>query len=184
MGKFTVQLHTDGACIGNPGPGGWAFVLQEPATGRRKECSGGEHDTTNNRMELIAVIRGLEALKSECDVKLFSDSQYVVKGITQWMENWRCFGWKKSPKAKSQVRNADLWRRLDELLRLQKVTAEWLRGHVGHVENERCDLLANAAAARIGATSKPISSAQHTPSSDHALFESAIVDVNSSHGPG
>ena len=141
-----VRLFTDGACIDNPGPGGWAFILRHPASDREKESSGGEHNTTNNRMEILAVIRGLEALKAPSDVELFSDSQYVINAITQWMPKWKRFGWKKSLGAKHHIKNADLWRRLDELLLTHRVTAAWVKGHVGHVENERCDKLADAAA--------------------------------------
>jgi ribonuclease HI len=145
----SVRLFTDGACIGNPGPGGWGFVLKHGASGRSKEGSGGEHATTNNRMEILAVIRGLEALKDPCDVALFSDSEYVVKAISGWMARWKSFGWKKSAKGKEQVRNVDLWIRLDELLQIHNLNANWVRGHVGHIENERCDRLATSAAAKV-----------------------------------
>ena len=150
-----VELFTDGACTGNPGPGGWAFVLRHPASGRRRDGSGGEHDTTNNRMEVSAVIRGLEALKAPSRVELVSDSEYVVKAITTWMAGWKRNGWRKSPKAAARVKNADLWRRLDELLQIHAVTARWVRGHVGHAENEQCDRLATAAAAMVAATPAP-----------------------------
>jgi ribonuclease HI len=154
-GRLIVQLFTDGACIGNPGPGGWAFLLRHPASGRCKEGSGGEHHATNNRMEVTAVIRGLEALKAPSRVDLFSDSDYVVKAVSEWMRRWKRFGWRKSAKATRQVRNADLWQRLDELLQTHAVTAQWVRGHVGHPENERCDQLATAAAAMVAATPAP-----------------------------
>jgi ribonuclease HI len=150
-----VLLFTDGACIGNPGPGGWAFLLRHPASGRSKEGSGGEHATTNNRMEITAVIRGLEALKCPTKVTLFSDSEYVVNAITDWIPRWKQFGWKRTMKAKTTVKNVDLWRRLDELLVQHQVTAKWVRGHDGHKENERCDQLAEAAAARTAATPAP-----------------------------
>jgi ribonuclease HI len=151
----SVKLFTDGACIGNPGPGGWAFILKHPATGAKKESSGGEHNTTNNRMEIMAVIAGLEALKSPSTVELFSDSQYVVNGINEWTAKWKRFGWKRSKTAKELVRNVDLWKRLDALMQIHPVSARWVRGHVGHVENERCDVLAVAAAAKIARTPAP-----------------------------
>jgi len=151
----SVQLFTDGACIGNPGPGGWAFILKHPVTGRSKEGSGGEHDTTNNRMEISAVISGLAALKSPSQVELFSDSQYVVNAINEWMAKWKRFGWKKSKNRKDQIINVDLWRRLDNLLQVHTVTARWVKGHIGHVENERCDVLAVAAADQIAKMPKP-----------------------------
>jgi ribonuclease HI len=151
-----VRLFTDGACIGNPGAGGWAFILQHPASGRSKESSGGEPATTNNRMEITAVIRGMEALKGPTRITLFSDSQYVVKAITEWMPRWKQCGWKKTPNAKTTIKNADLWARLDELLRVHQLSAQWVRGHNGHVENERCDVLADAAAAKIAAASQAL----------------------------
>jgi ribonuclease HI len=150
-----VKLFTDGACIGNPGPGGWAFILKHPATGRSKESSDGEHNTTNNRMEIMAVIAGLEALKSPSTVDVFSDSQYVVCAINDWIGKWKSFGWKKTKRGKDPIKNLDLWRRLDELLQSHTVKAQWVRGHVGHAENERCDVLAVAAAAKIAKTPKP-----------------------------
>jgi ribonuclease HI len=153
--KPSVKLFTDGACIGNPGPGGWGFVLKHPTSGRSIEGSGGEHATTNNRMEITAVIRGLEALKGSCDIELFSDSEYVVNAISEWMPKWKLFGWKRSAKAKQQVRNVDLWSRLDELLGQHRCKAIWVRGHAGHLENERCDLLATTAATKIAATPPP-----------------------------
>ena len=169
-----VRLFTDGACIGNPGPGGWAFILRHPASGRVKEASGGEHATTNNRMEVLSVIRGLEALKGPSRIELLSDSQYVIKAITEWMPTWKRFGWKKSAKAKNLVKNADLWQRLDELLQSHEVTAQWVKGHNGHIENERCDELADAAAARIAATPPPISSpAVRAQQATGGLFSSA-----------
>jgi ribonuclease HI len=111
-----VHFFTDGACIDNPGPGGWAFILKHPATGREKEASGGECATTNNRMEITAVIRGIEALRGPTRIELFSDSKYVVNGIADWMPKWKACGWRKTPKATTHVKNDDLWRRLDELL--------------------------------------------------------------------
>lgn len=144
-----VLLFTDGACSGNPGPGGWAYILRHPASGAEREESGGEAQTTNNRMELMAVIRGLEALKSESRVELWSDSQYVLKGLKEWMAGWKAKGWKTADK--KPVKNQDLWVQLDELVARHAVTFHWVRGHNDHPENERCDQLAVAArdAARV-----------------------------------
>jgi ribonuclease HI len=153
--RHSVELFTDGACIGNPGPGGWAFILKHPASGRAKEGSGGEKLTTNNRMEILAVIRGLEAIKKTCDIMLYSDSQYVLNSISGWMAKWKAFGWKPKAKSKAQVKNVDLWIRLDELLALHTLQANWVRGHAGHPENERCDELATEAAAKIARTLEP-----------------------------
>jgi ribonuclease HI len=158
-----IRLYTDGACIGNPGPGGWACILKHPATGKVRELSGAEHNTTNNRMEIMAVIAGLEALKSPSVVQLFSDSQYVVNAITSWLTKWKLFGWRKSRGSKDQVKNADLWQRLDPLLQTHQVTAQWVRGHVGHPENERCDILAVAAAAKIAKSPPPPPTAPPIP---------------------
>jgi ribonuclease HI len=150
-----VDLFTDGACLGNPGPGGWAYILRHVESRRKKESSGGEHGTTNNRMEMTAVIRGLEAIKVPSQIELYSDSEYVVNGITGWMHNWKRFGWRRTVNAKDQVKNADLWQKLDELLQRHSLTANWVRGHDGHPENERCDLLAVAAAEKISRTPPP-----------------------------
>jgi ribonuclease HI len=160
-----VKLFTDGACIKNPGPGGWAFILKHPATGRSKQASGGEHNSTNNRMEISAVIHGLAALKSPSQVELFSDSQYVVNAINEWMAKWKRFGWKRSKRSPEPVKNVDLWRRLDELVQIHTVHANWVRGHVGHLENERCDRLAVAAAAVIARSPKPAEIAVEMPPS-------------------
>jgi ribonuclease HI len=153
-----VHLFTDGACIGNPGPGGWGFILMHPATGKTKESSGGEHNSTNNRMEITAVIRGLESLLGPSNVELFSDSEYVVNAITSWMAKWKMFGWRKSRTAKELVKNADLWAQLDVLLQQHTVRPNWVRGHAGHRENERCDVLATTAAAAVAKTPKPAES--------------------------
>ena len=150
-----VRLFTDGACSPNPGVGGWAYILKHPSTGASKEGSGGEHATTNNRMEIMAVIQGLEALKVPSTVDLYSDSEYVVKALTGWMETWKRFGWKRTKNAKTPVKNADLWQRLDAVRQIHIVGAKWVRGHVGHPENERCDQLAEAAVVRIAQTSPP-----------------------------
>jgi ribonuclease HI len=141
-----VQLFTDGACSGNPGPGGWAFLLRHPASGKEMERSGGQRETTNNRMELTAVIRGLEALKRPTKVELVSDSTYVGRGLSEWMSKWKANGWqRREGKRLKPIKNEDLWRRLDELLGKHKVRFTHIRGHTGHPENERCDTLAVAA---------------------------------------
>ena len=168
----SVQLFTDGACIGNPGPGGWAFILKHPATRRSKEGSGGEHNATNNRMEISAVIHGLASLKSPSNVTLFSDSQYVVNAINEWMAKWKRFGWKRSKNSKEPILNLDLWKQLDELLQTHTVDAKWVRGHVGHVENERCDVLAEAAAAVVAKTPAPKVVPVDPPPATPSLFDS------------
>ena len=138
-----IQLYTDGACSGNPGPGGWAYILRHLPTGKSKEVSGGERETTNNRMELTAVIQGLEALKRSCRVQLFTDSQYVGKGISEWMPKWKANGWKRREgKTLKPVKNEDLWRRLDQLVQRHSLKYTRVAGHSGHPENERCDELA------------------------------------------
>jgi ribonuclease HI len=138
-----VELFTDGACSGNPGPGGWAFILRHPASGKEREESGGERDTTNNRMELTAVIRGLESLTRPSVVDLYSDSQYVLNGLNEWMASWKLRGWKTA--AKQPVKNQDLWMRLGELKGEHEIRFHWVRGHHEHPENIRCDALAVAA---------------------------------------
>lgn len=143
----TVILHTDGACRGNPGPGGWAAVLAY--RDREKELYGYEPETTNNRMELMAVIRGLEALQRPCEVRVVTDSQYVMKGVTEWMENWKRRGWRTADRR--PVRNVELWQRLDDALARHRVEWRWVRGHAGHDGNERADLLANRAIDEGGA---------------------------------
>lgn len=138
-----VHLFTDGACSGNPGPGGWAFILRHPASGKEIERSGGERTTTNNRMELMAVIEGLSALSKPSGVDLYSDSQYVLNGLNEWMESWKRRGWKTA--GRQPVKNRDLWERLDELKTKHTLRFHWVRGHNEHPENERCDALAVAA---------------------------------------
>jgi len=141
-----VQLFADGACSGNPGPGGWAFVLRHLASGRQMERSGAEPQTTNNRMELVAVIRGLEALKRRAAVEVITDSVYVGKGFSEWLPKWKANGWRRREGERLvPVKNEDLWRRLDELLARHSVRFTHVRGHRGHAENERCDALAVAA---------------------------------------
>ena len=134
-----VDIYTDGACSGNPGPGGWGAVLRW--RGNEREMCGGAPDTTNNRMELMAAIEGLAALKEVCSVTLTTDSQYVRQGITQWIQGWKRNGWRTA--AKKPVKNADLWRRLDQLVERHEVEWKWVKGHSGHRENEIADELAN-----------------------------------------
>ncbi len=134
-----VEIFTDGACRGNPGPGGWGAILKY--NGHEKELWGGENHTTNNRMELMAAIMGLESLKRPCHVKLTTDSQYVKNGISEWLENWKKRGWKTA--AKKAVKNDDLWRRLDDAAKPHNIEWLWIKGHSGHPENEKADKLAN-----------------------------------------
>ncbi|MBR2299091.1 MAG: ribonuclease HI [Alphaproteobacteria bacterium] len=134
-----VEIYTDGACSGNPGIGGWGVILRYRQT--EKELSGGELNTTNNRMELTAVIEALKALKTKCNITLYTDSKYVMSGITEWLENWKKNGWKTSNK-KGEVKNIDLWQTLDELVKPHEIRWVWVKGHAGHAENERVDALA------------------------------------------
>ena len=136
-----VEIFSDGACSGNPGPGGWGTLLRWD--GHTRELSGYEAQTTNNRMEMMAAIAGLEALKRPCRARVTTDSQYLYKGITEWIHGWRKKGWKNSKK--EEVANRDLWERLLELTSKHQVEWHWVRGHNGHPENERCDELARAA---------------------------------------
>lgn len=137
---------TDGACSGNPGPGGWAFLLRHPATGKELEKSGAERATTNNRMELTAVVEGLATLKRPSRVELFTDSVYVGKGMSEWMPKWKANGWRRKEKGRwAEVKNEDLWRRLDELAATHEVKYTRVAGHSGHEENDRVDGLAVAA---------------------------------------
>lgn len=139
MSEVIVEIFTDGACKGNPGPGGWGALLR--FGGKEKELCGGERLTTNNRMELLAVIRALESLKRRCVVKLHTDSQYVQKGISEWIINWKKRGWKTADK--KPVKNEDLWRELDQLATQHDIDWIWVKGHAGHDGNERADALAN-----------------------------------------
>ncbi len=140
-----VQLITDGACIGNPGPGGWAFVLRYGK--HRLEKSGSEPHTTNNRMELTAAVEGLRALKERCEVEIVTDSQYLKNGITQWIVNWKRNGWRT--KEKKPVVNQDLWEELDALNQSHQTEWSWTKGHASHEDNNRCDELATAAARSV-----------------------------------
>lgn len=139
MAEHVVEIYSDGACRGNPGPGGWGALLR--SNGTEKELYGGEAQTTNNRMELMAVIRALEALKRHSRVKLYTDSLYVMKGITIWILAWKRRSWRTADK--KPVKNEDLWRRLDELAAKHEIEWHWVKGHAGHPENERADQLAN-----------------------------------------
>nr|WP_165676377.1 ribonuclease HI [Pseudomonas otitidis] len=141
-----VEMYTDGACKGNPGPGGWGVLLVYK--GAEKELWGGEHDTTNNRMELMAAIAGLVALKRPCQVRLVTDSEYVMRGIQEWLPNWKKRGWKTA--AKQPVKNADLWQLLDEQVSRHQVEWQGVRGHTGHPGNERADQLANRGVSELG----------------------------------
>jgi len=141
-----VIIHTDGACKGNPGPGGWGAVLQAGG-GHEKELWGGEPNTTNNRMELMAAIMALEALKRPCKVELHTDSKYVMQGITEWMRGWKARGWLTADK--KPVKNADLWQRLDAARLRHEVKWRWVKGHAGHELNERADQLANRGVAEL-----------------------------------
>jgi len=138
-----IEIHTDGACKGNPGPGGWGAWLSYGD--RELELSGGEPLTTNNRMEMMAVIKALEALKRSCKVRIFTDSVYVQKGMTEWIVNWKARGWKTSDK--KPVKNDDLWKQLDALVQQHQIEWVWVKGHAGHAGNERADGLANQGAA-------------------------------------
>ncbi len=141
-----VKLFTDGACQGNPGPGGWAYILRHPATGKELSRCGADPATTNNRMELAGVIEGLASLRRHCRVEVVTDSQYVARGISEWLPGWKRQGWKrKEGKQSKPIANEDLWRRLDELLAGHEVRVRHVLGHNGHPENEACDRMAVAA---------------------------------------
>jgi ribonuclease HI len=139
-----VKIYTDGACSGNPGPGGWGVLLQW--NGHEKELNGGEGETTNNRMEMMAVIKALEAIKGTPKVELYTDSKYVMQGITEWIDGWKARGWKTA--GKKPVKNVDLWQEMDALVAQHDVTFHWVKGHDGHPENERADALAVAGVPR------------------------------------
>ena len=134
-----VEIYTDGACRGNPGPGGWGVLLR--ANGKERELCGGERHTTNNRMELTAAIEALTALSRPCEVALYTDSEYVRRGISEWLEGWKRAGWRTA--ARKPVKNEDLWRRLDAIAATHRVEWHWVKGHAGHPENERADARAN-----------------------------------------
>ncbi len=138
MSKTRIEIYTDGACSGNPGPGGWGALLRW--NGHEKELFGGETETTNNRMEMMAVIKALEALKRRSNVDLFTDSKYVMQGITEWIEGWKAKNWKTA--AKKPVKNVDLWQQIDSLTEQHDIQFHWIKGHAGHEGNERADELA------------------------------------------
>lgn len=138
---MVIDIFTDGACRGNPGPGGWGVLLR--ANGAEKELKGAETFTTNNRMELTAAIRGLQSLTRACEVKLYTDSQYVKQGMTEWLAGWKRRGWRNSKN--EPVKNIDLWQELDASAMKHKITWIWVKGHSGHAENDRVDALANEA---------------------------------------
>lgn len=139
-----IEIYTDGACSGNPGPGGWGAVLRSGK--HEKEISGGEPETTNNRMEMMAVIQALTSLKKTSEVDLYTDSKYVMQGVNEWLEGWKARGWKSA--SKKPVKNQDLWEEIDSLINKHKVTFFWVKGHAGHPENERADKLATSAIPR------------------------------------
>jgi ribonuclease HI len=141
----SIEIFTDGACSGNPGPGGWAAILRSGK--HEREISGGESSTTNNRMELMAAIRGLDALKKPSEVVIHTDSRYVMDGITRWLPRWKLNGWRTT--TKKPVKNDDLWRQLDAAASRHKLSWKWVAGHSGHAENERADALARAAIASL-----------------------------------
>lgn len=145
MSKEVVEIHTDGACKGNPGPGGWGAWLRYGD--HETELFGGEPLTTNNRMEIMAVIKALDALKRSCKVRIYTDSVYVQKGMTEWIHNWKARGWKTSDK--KPVKNDDLWKQLDAAVQAHEIEWIWVKGHAGHVGNERADSLANQGAAKF-----------------------------------
>ncbi len=150
MSDFEINLFTDGACSGNPGPGGWAYILRHLPTGKETEMSGAAEHTTNNRMELEAVVQGLAALKRTCRVELFTDSTYVGKGLVEWMPKWKQNGWRRRENNKwVPIKNQDLWQQLDELLARHELKYTRVAGHSGHPENDRCDELAVAAYQRL-----------------------------------
>jgi len=136
MARPRVEIYTDGACSGNPGPGGWGALMRSGK--HEKEICGGEHETTNNRMEMMAVIEALKALNKPSDVELYTDSIYVQKGVSEWMAGWKAKGWPK------RIKNQDLWLEIDSLINLHNVTFFWIKGHAGHPENERADELARS----------------------------------------
>lgn len=140
-----IEIYTDGACSGNPGPGGWGAILR--AKGVEKELSGGEKDTTNNRMEMMAVIAALEAVTRPCNITITTDSQYVMKGMTEWLAGWKAKNWRTANK--KPVKNADLWQRMEAAAVPHKLQWQWVRGHQGHAENERADQLAVTAREQI-----------------------------------
>ena len=141
MNSSIIRIYTDGACSGNPGPGGWGAILKWNE--HEKELSGGETETTNNRMEMIAVIEGLKEIKKKALIEVYTDSKYVQQGVNEWLAGWKAKGWKTA--SKKPVKNQDLWQELDQLIQLHDISFHWVKGHAGHPENERADALAVAA---------------------------------------
>ena len=144
MGK-NIKLFSDGSSLGNPGPGGWGTILQ--FNGHEKELSGGNPNTTNNQMELVGVIEGIKALKEPCTVEIYSDSKYVVQAINEWLTNWLRNNWKTA--GKKAVKNQELWQEYLEVSKIHTIKANWVKGHAGHIENERCDILARTQAEKL-----------------------------------
>ncbi|MDR2763173.1 MAG: ribonuclease HI [Planctomycetaceae bacterium] len=144
-----VILYTDGACSGNPGPGGWGFVLRHPQSGKEIERSGGNPNTTNNQMELTAVIEGLKALRRPTTIEIISDSKYVLQGLADWLPGWKKNGWQRKEKGKNiPIKNVELWKELDSLTQKHEIMLTHVKGHAGHADNERCDKLATTAIAK------------------------------------
>lgn len=143
---MSIEIYTDGACKGNPGPGGWGALLRHEG-GKEKELYGAEPHTTNNRMELTAAVQALSALKKSCQVDLYTDSQYLRQGMTEWLAGWKKKGWRNSKK--EPVKNSDLWQALDQLAQMHEIQWHWVKAHAGHPENERVDALANLAIAQL-----------------------------------
>jgi ribonuclease HI len=176
----SVTLFTDGACSGNPGPGGWAYILRHPASGKEKEASGGLPETTNNQMELSAVIEGLKALKSRSRVEVVTDSSYVAKGAKEWLPGWKRNGWRRKEKNQLKpVKNVEFWQQLDELLGQHDVRFTLVKGHAGHPENERCDELAVAASMQFVGTPRPRCEAEESTSGDDASAVNSKPDAKS-----
>lgn len=159
-----VELFTDGACSGNPGPGGWAFILRHRKSGKEREGTGGHPRTTNNRMELTSVIEGLRVLDRRSKVELYSDSQYVINGLKEWIDQWKGRGWRTA--SRKPVLNQELWQALDELRSKHEITYHWVRGHSNHPENERCDRLAVKAIEEHRYDRLPVSELSGLPETD------------------
>ena len=178
--EVEVVLFTDGACSGNPGPGGWAFLLRHVRSGKERDGSGAVPHTTNNRMELQAVIEGLRALKRPTRVQIVTDSSYVKNGLADWMPNWKRWNWRrKTPSGFKPVKNVDLWQELDQLLASHETTFKHIRGHAGHPENERCDQLAVRAYQQLiaeGLDSVPVQKETEAGPGTASLFESSRSD--------
>lgn len=149
MDKSNVIIYTDGSCLDNPGPGGWSFIIEHPASNSKIEGSGGQPDSTNNQMELMGLIKALESLKLSCNVTVCSDSQYLLKGISEWLPGWVKNNWKRGKKKDQPVKNIDLWKQLHEFTKKHTIKVHWVKGHNGHKYNEICDKMAQTAARQI-----------------------------------